>query len=507
MNMFKFYRPARPYFVFDFLILLLSYYIVLEWFPLTTEAPFNKYSLPTLFYTLAWILNSYIFKRYKPLRTQKYFQAMLRLVYTSVVLFIVFGLILHFFFKNYSGFVLLSVTLGVLVVNYTVLSIYFAYRFAVDYNDFNFKPGDERIHAKVKYADPLDEESYSQLCSTIRLHSTESVLKFLQKNVNLLSGNTYVYISTDANSLQMRPNYQYSTFIQLERLNNMREINKKISIINEKLPDNGIFICCFESKSTRKKRILDKNIWGFNYIIYMFDFLYRRAMPRFFITKKLYYFLNGNKNRILSKAEVFGRLYCCGYKVVLEKKINQLTYVIAERIKQPELIQKRIYGPLIRLHRYGQNGIPMEVYKLRTMHPYSEYLQNYMYEKNRLNCNGKFYKDIRITTLGGIFRKYWLDELPMIFNLLKDEIKIVGVRPLSGQYFSLYSKELQDKRNKYKPGLLPPFYADMPQTLEEIQQSEMKYLLACEKNGIFSTDFKYFFLILKNILINRARSG
>jgi hypothetical protein len=57
------------------------------------------------------------------------------------------------------------------------------------------------------------------------------------------------------------------------------------------------------------------------------------------------------------------------------------------------------------------------------------------------------------------------------------------------------------------PGLLPPFYADMPETLDEIQASEMRYLVACEKHGTFITDFRYFFKILHNILIKKARSA
>ena len=66
---------------------------------------------------------------------------------------------------------------------------------------------------------------------------------------------------------------------------------------------------------------------------------------------------------------------------------------------------------------------------------------------------------------------------------------------------------MQEKRVKFKPGLLPPFYADMPQTLEEIQKSEMNYLEACETKGVFKTDFKYFIMILKNILVKNARSA
>ena len=104
-------------------------------------------------------------------------------------------------------------------------------------------------------------------------------------------------------------------------------------------------------------------------------------------------------------------------------------------------------------------------------------------------------------------RKYWLDELPMFINLLKGDMKIVGVRPLSAHYFSLYSAELQQKRVKFKPGLLPPFYADMPKTLDEIQASEMRYLTMCEEKSVFFTDLKYILRILHNILIKKARSA
>jgi lipopolysaccharide/colanic/teichoic acid biosynthesis glycosyltransferase len=193
--------------------------------------------------------------------------------------------------------------------------------------------------------------------------------------------------------------------------------------------------------------------------------------------------------------------------VVQEKKIGKLTWVVAERAKQPEKIQKRIYGPLITLKRFGKDKIPFKVYKMRTMHPYSEYLQAYIYERNSLQEGGKFKRDIRVTTLGGFMRKYWLDELPMFINLLKGDMKIVGVRPLSAHYFSLYSAELQQKRVKFKPGLLPPFYADMPKTLDEIQASEMRYLTMCEEKGVFFTDLKYILRILHNILIKKARSA
>jgi hypothetical protein len=70
----------------------------------------------------------------------------------------------------------------------------------------------------------------------------------------------------------------------------------------------------------------------------------------------------------------------------------------------------------------------------------------------------------------------------------------------------LYTKELQEKRNDSKPGLLPPFYVDMPKTLEEIINSELKYLKEYEKAPI-KTDFQYFWAILNSIFIKKARSN
>jgi len=106
----------------------------------------------------------------------------------------------------------------------------------------------------------------------------------------------------------------------------------------------------------------------------------------------------------------------------------------------------------------------------------------------------------------GNMRKVWLDELPMLVNVLKGDMKIVGVRPLSKHYFELYTEELKQMRIKTKPGLIPPFYVDMPKTLEEIMESEMKYLIAYKKNPLF-TDIKYFFGAFYNIAFKRARSA
>lgn len=505
--MYKLYKPVRIYIVIDILLLILGFYIVLDWFPLATKTPFQKYSLPSLLYLVSWIFVSYLLRRYKPLKQQKYGSALLKMFYTVLFVFLLYWALLHFFFKPYSGFVLLTISIGALIVNYAYWSLMFAYKSAIAYNDFVYEEVEEREHAAVIPTPDLDDESYQEVSRIIHKHSGGDVFGFLASNLALQSGNTRVYTHIDSENLKMNTRYRYSAIVQLERLNNMRSVNETFCILNEKLPDNGVFVCCFESKSTRKQRLLKKYPFGLNYLLYFLDFIHKRIMPKILILSAIYYFVTKGKNRILSKTEVLGRLYCTGFIVVKEKKIGKLTWFIVKRVKQPESRQKRVYGPLISLRRYGKGGKFFDVYKMRTMHPYAEYIQAYIYERNSLQDGGKFKRDIRVTTLGGFMRKYWLDELPMLINLLKREMKIVGVRPLSSHYFSLYDKELQEKRIRFKPGLLPPFYADMPKTLDEIQASEMRYLEMCETRGIFMTDILYFFRILNNIFFRKARSA
>lgn len=139
------------------------------------------------------------------------------------------------------------------------------------------------------------------------------------------------------------------------------------------------------------------------------------------------------------------------------------------------------------------------------MSPYSEYIQKKVIEENLLDKGGKVKNDYRITFYGKFIRKYWIDELPMIINWLKRDLKIVGVRPLSEDYFSRYPADLKEMRIKTKPGLVPPYYVDLPVTFEEICDSERNYLMHYFKSP-FKTDLVYLFKAVYNIFIKGNRS-
>ena len=126
-------------------------------------------------------------------------------------------------------------------------------------------------------------------------------------------------------------------------------------------------------------------------------------------------------------------------------------------------------------------------------------------KRNKLNTKGKLSKDFRLTSWK-VFKEILIDELPQIYNLLRGDIKLVGPRALSEHYFSLYPKDIQDLRISIKPGLIPPYYADMPNNFKEIIESERKFLQQKIKSPII-TSIKYFFLSMVNILLKGARSS
>ncbi len=303
-------------------------------------------------------------------------------------------------------------------------------------------------------------------------------------------------------------NYNINDFnIAPTILNNINDSTYYLIQQNSKMKEGEYLVGYAETHSVRKARILKKFFKPINYIYYTGDFILTRVSPKLKISKNLYHFISKGKGRVLSRTEILGKLVYCGFDIVDEFNLqNKLVFVVKKSndFKEDGYVPNE--GLLITLPRLGKNGKIIKVYKMRTMHPYAQFIQKYVHDKNDLKEGGKLAEDFRISTIGKFMRKYWIDEFPMIINILKGEMKLIGVRPLSQHYMSLYDKDLQNLRTKTKPGLLPPFYADMPKTLEEIQNSERKYLKEYRKSPL-KTDLKYFLKILNTIVIKGKRSG
>ncbi|MDF1549838.1 MAG: sugar transferase [Bacteroidales bacterium] len=118
--------------------------------------------------------------------------------------------------------------------------------------------------------------------------------------------------------------------------------------------------------------------------------------------------------------------------------------------------------------RVGKNSMDFKLYKFRTMYVDSE-------DKSQLT---KSTKDPRITKMGYFLRKYKIDELPQIFNVILGEMSFVGPRPEVRRYVDLYS-ESQLKVLTVLPGLTDFASIEYIDESELLSQSDDPEQLYC----------------------------
>lgn len=99
-------------------------------------------------------------------------------------------------------------------------------------------------------------------------------------------------------------------------------------------------------------------------------------------------------------------------------------------------------GGFYRQRRVGRYGRDFYVYKFRSMRVGAD-------KQGLITVGGR---DPRITRIGYFIRKYKLDELPQLFNVLKGDMSLVGPRPEVRKYVDLYTDE-QRKVLSVRPGI------------------------------------------------------
>ena len=504
-----FYTLKWSWLVYDILSIIACYALLLSVLPTVHDEPVVKYLPALAVYAVTWITVGYLAGHY---RTDDARRSYTRRTRREFVIFLIsVGVDLlpwYLLVENRSYRLLLLWTAMAWLTSFLVTSVRYAYLYASD-PEYDLRPVTPRGPCPlVRPARPASPDAQDDLRRRITSTCGEKALAWIGGRCDLASDTTIAIDNDIPEKAAELPRYRYDAVICLHPLSQMRGVNRLLSFVNEALPDDGAVICRLKTKSTRKREILTAWPVPLNWVIYTFQYAVHRVLPKLFLTKRLYFDITKGRERMFNLTEALGRLCYCGFDImaVSRPRIDGFVWIAARRLKEPPERKKLRYGPLIALRRRGLGGKPIRVYKFRTMYPYSEFLQESIYRVFGLQPGGKFAHDIRVNGTGRFMRRYWIDELPMLFNLLKGDLKLVGVRPLSDQYLSLYEPDLRALRSKFKPGLLPPFYADMPKTLPEIQESERKYLTLCERQGTARTDCVYLWRIARNILFHKARS-
>ena len=502
----------------DLLLVSLSFFIV-NFYKRGTFELYPEYEKLLLVIYGLWFLTSFMTNKFDRRNFQNYYYAIAPCA-KAVILVIAIMSILIFAFRLFY-FSRIQIFGSLLMFSIFESALYYSYFiFSLKRENNRDIESIEGVKTLIKQKEltlEIDiEDIRSRLTKPIKEDLQAKCLKgypwlfdFVDQSLDLsefIRAETAIMDSADMFHLNLIDDHPIRLFINLHRLNDVRWLNRYFLEIQRTLVNGGYFIGRIDTIATHKKHFFGKYPKYFAEVFYIMSFIYRRIFPKIPGIKKVYFAVTKGKNRMISRAEVLGRLHFCGLKVIAEKEMENSLYCITQKARTPSPDQNPSYGPLVRLERIGANGRPICIYKFRTMHPYSEYLQEHIYEKNKLQNGGKIKDDFRISTWGRFMRRIWLDELPTVYNWIKGELRLFGVRPLSLHYLSLYSEDLQEMRKKVKPGLIPPFYADLPETFSEICESEKRYIQAYLREPL-KTQWVYFWKTFYNIIIKGARSN
>lgn len=157
------------------------------------------------------------------------------------------------------------------------------------------------------------------------------------------------------------------------------------------------------------------------------------------------------------------------------------------------VVRKKLGSPVIfKQTRIGQYGEPFEIYKFRSMTDERDAAGNLKSDEERLTDTGSF------------LRKYSLDELPQLFNVLKGDLSLVGPRPLLMQYLKLFNRE-QMKRHMIKPGITG--WAQVNGRNELSWQEKFDMDVWYVENRSFRLDIKILYMTIRDLFKRKKVNG
>lgn len=501
----------------DFILISFAFFII----NLSKRGSFHLYSdyekILILIYGV-WFIASNIAHKFERNNLQNYFYAMAACIKSAVLMVALMSVFIFAFRLFYFSRLQIFGTFLLLIFLEAIMHrIYFSSKSVKGINsDIESVEEVHDFFDQKRLPLEINEKSRNISSPSFMKIVTENCLKFYPDFFDFISDSIdflrlddseiSIMSTPDIFNVKFMRNKSIRLLINFHRINDIRWLNRYFLEVHKKLMTGSYFVGRAETIKIYKEKFFKKYPKYYAEVLYILNFIFFRVFPKIPKIRKIYFAMTKGKNRQISRAEVLGRLFFCGFEVLAEREMSGSLFFIAKKAKTPSLDQNPTYGPIVKLKRVGLNGQIISVYKFRTMYPYSEYIQTYIYRNHKLAEGGKINNDFRVTEWGKIMRKYWLDELPTTYNWIKGEVKLFGVRPLSRHYLSLYERHLQEMRKKIKPGIIPPFYADLPRQFNEIIESESKYIQAYNKHP-FRTQFIYFWKVLNNILIKGVRSN
>jgi lipopolysaccharide/colanic/teichoic acid biosynthesis glycosyltransferase len=343
----------------------------------------------------------------------------------------------------------------------------------------------------------------------LQFHSDpdKPLIEFMEKHLPDLRGSALDVLVLEEEGAEGRPSGSAPVrlLVSRVRLNDVRRLNRFFLFCAQQITMGSYFVGRYMPLENDANELKRRYSGLFYRMAFLLHFIWYRAFPKIPWLNALYFSFTKGRNRVLSKVEIWGRLSYCGMRVILESEGDGERYLIAQRVAIPVQNRKPTYYPIVSLEKVGLDGEVFHTHKIRTMFPFSEFLQKRVFEDHGLASTGKFMNEYRLTEYGNFLRKYWLDELPGIFDWLRGDIKLVGIRAMSRHYLSLYPRNFYDLYIQIKPGLVPPIFDESTNGFDQIVNVELAYLQRYWEHP-FQTDVRYLIQTFTDIVFKGIRS-
>ena len=113
------------------------------------------------------------------------------------------------------------------------------------------------------------------------------VLDYISSGLDVDSVTSIVQKNTDEFNIKNLRQSDLTLFVNINRINEVRDVNRLLAAVNEKLVTGGVFIGCIETLEERRKRLLKKYPPVINVFYYLIDFLVKRVLSKLYLTRRL----------------------------------------------------------------------------------------------------------------------------------------------------------------------------------------------------------------------------
>ena len=505
----------------DILILIMAFLIAAWLEPGTRRVILPNHTLLFVILVLFWLPISSLFGKYKIDFKQPLNKSLFTMVTTNLSLLgICAVLVIVFKLFNISQVVLFGTIAFASILEFFLISVLsIDYRLGRQAREL-LQNEEQEVVEKLEKIQPtpvvehnnikrvksdISDQEKAELKSFVEEEIGQEALEYISSFIDM-SSNLVKVMSIHELLPVMTMSLGYEGVVNIRKLNKIMGINKVMAALNHKMTDDGLFIGCVETYQSRKRR--HKEEYGIiYYTIEPLDFLIKRVFPRYKVTRRIQKLFRIKISRAISLTEALGRLVMNGFEIVDYKEINHIVWFVGKKVDKPKEA-KQNYGLLFKKSCAGKNGKIIDVYKMRTMHPYSEYLQAYLIKNHGYSDagHGKIRNDFRISRWGKFMRSTWIDEMPQFINVFRGEMNLVGVRPIRPARLDEFPEDLRELRKKFKPGCIPPYVSLLMGDEEGNIEAERIYLEEKIKSP-YLTDIKYLIKGLYNMFTRKITSS